>query len=149
MEYRNLGSSGLKISVIGLGTNQFGGKCDLDLTRSILDAALAEGINFIDTADVYQSGRSEELIGAAIEGRRSDYVIGTKFRARMGEGPNDAGTSRQHLLAAVDASLRRLRTDYIDLYQVHSWDPETPIEETMPRSGGPDPVGKGALYWCF
>jgi aryl-alcohol dehydrogenase-like predicted oxidoreductase len=132
MHNRNLGSSGLKVSVIGLGTNQFGGKCDLDATREIIAAALDAGINFIDTADVYQKGRSEEFIGQAIKDRSRDQVIlATKVRGSTGEGPNDRGTSRHHILSAVEASLRRLGTDYIDLYQIHSWDPEVPLGETM------------------
>lgn len=131
MQYRNLGRSGLKVSAIGLGTNQFGGKVDLETTRNIIHAALDKGVNLIDTADVYQQGRSEEYIGKALQGRRELAVIATKVRARTSEGPNEVGTSRQHVLNGVNASLRRLNTDYIDLYQIHSWDSETPIDETM------------------
>ena len=131
MKYRHLGTSGLKVSVIGLGTNQFGGKVDLATTREILAAALEAGINFIDTADIYQQGRSEAFIGEALEGRRHEVLIATKFFHPTGEGPNDRGGSRHHIMEAVEASLRRLRTDYIDLYQMHTWDDETPIEETM------------------
>jgi aryl-alcohol dehydrogenase-like predicted oxidoreductase len=131
MQYRNLGKSGLKVSVIGLGTNQFGGKVDLETTKSILAAAIEAGINFIDTADIYQKGRSETLIGEALEGRRHEVLIATKFFFATGEGPNDRGASRHHIMEAVDASLRRLRTDHIDLYQIHTWDADTPIEETM------------------
>ena len=131
MQYRNLGHSGLKVSAIGLGTNQFGGKVDQQTVNDILAAALDAGINFIDTADIYQKGRSEETIGQAIHSRRGAYLIATKFRSRTGDGPNDQGTSRHHILEAVHASLRRLDTDYIDLYQVHSWDGDTPLEETM------------------
>jgi aryl-alcohol dehydrogenase-like predicted oxidoreductase len=132
MRYRNLGSSGLKVSAIGLGTNQFGGKCDLDTVREIIAAAFDAGINFIDTADVYQKGRSEETIGQAIAGRPRDQVlIATKVRHPTGEGPNDVGMSRHHILTGVEASLKRLNTDYIDLYQIHRWDPADPIEETM------------------
>lgn len=131
MEYRNLGKSGLKLSVIGLGTNQFGGKVDLKETRNIVDAALDLGINFFDTADVYQGGRSEENIGEVLKGRREKVLIGTKVYFRVGDGPNDQGASRQHILNGVDASLHRLQTNYIDLYQIHRWDEETPIEETM------------------
>ena len=131
MQYRNLGHSGLKVSAIGLGTNQFGGKVDQQAVNDILAAALDAGINFIDTANVYQKGRSEETIGQAMQSRRRAYLIATKFRSRTGDGPNEQGTSRHHIMEAVHASLRRLDTDYIDLYQVHSWDADTPLEETM------------------
>ena len=131
MRYRNLGKSGLKVSVIGLGTNQFGGKVDLAGTRDILDAALEAGINFLDTADVYQGGRSEENIGKALTGRRDQALIATKVFFKVGDGPNDQSASRQHIMSGVEDSLRRLQTDYIDLYQIHRWDDETPIEETM------------------
>lgn len=131
MQYRRLGSSGLRVSVIGLGTNQFGGKVDLENTQQIIDAALDLGINFFDTADIYQKGRSEEFIGRSLAGRRQEAIIATKVRHKFGGGPNDEGASRQHILEGVHASLKRLQTDYIDLYQIHSWDDETPIEETM------------------
>lgn len=131
MQYRRLGSSGLRVSVIGLGTNQFGGKVDLENTQQIIDAALDLGINLFDTADIYQKGRSEEFIGRALAGRRQEAIIATKVRHKFGDGPNDEGASRQHILKGVHASLKRLQTDYIDLYQIHAWDDETPIEETM------------------
>ncbi len=131
MHYRTLGHSGLKVSTIGLGTNRFGGKVDQQTVNDILDAALDVGINLIDTADVYQQGRSEETIGQAIKTRRGAYLIATKFRHPTGTGPNEGGASRHHLLNAVHASLRRLDTDYIDLYQVHRWDADTPLEETL------------------
>lgn len=131
MKYRSLGSSGLKVSAIGLGTNQFGGKVDRGTAIDIVHAALDAEVNLIDTADVYRGGTSEEYIGAALEGRRSQAVIATKARSKTGDGPNDQGASRQHILEAVEASLRRLNTDHIDLYQIHSWDPETPVEETL------------------
>ena len=131
MQYRRLGSSGLKVSAIGLGTNRFGGKVDLENTKNIIDAALDVGINLLDTADIYQEGRSEEFIGQALSGRRQDAIIATKVRHKFGEGVNDEGTSRQHILDGIHASLKRLQTDYIDLYQIHSWDDDTPIEETM------------------
>ena len=131
MHYRNLGRSGLKVSAVGLGANRFGNKCDLETTRRILHRALDLGVNFVDAADVYAGGKSEEFIGQAIRDRRDRYVIATKVRSRMGDGPNDAGASRYHILNGVEASLRRLQTDTIDLYQIHSWDDETPIEETM------------------
>jgi aryl-alcohol dehydrogenase-like predicted oxidoreductase len=131
MEYRLLGSSGLRVSAIGLGTNQFGGKVDLNAATNIIHAALDLGINLIDTADIYQGGRSEEFIGKALEGRRQSTLIATKVFNRTGEGPNDRGASRFHILAGVESSLRRLNTDTIDLYQIHNWDDETPVEETM------------------
>ena len=131
MQYRSLGNSGLKVSAIGLGTNQFGGKVDSGTAKDIIHAALDLGVNFIDTADVYQDGRSEEFIGGALGGRRQEALIATKVYAKVGEGPNERGASRQHIMDGVEASLRRLQTDYIDLYQIHVWDEETPIEETM------------------
>lgn len=131
MEYRHLGKSGLRVSAIGLGTNQFGGKVDAKGAAAIIHTALDAGINFIDTADIYREGRSEEAIGAAVKDVRKQALIATKARHPMGDGPNDRGTSRQHLLDAVEASLRRLGTDHIDLYQMHTWDAETPIEETL------------------
>jgi aryl-alcohol dehydrogenase-like predicted oxidoreductase len=131
MEYRQLGTAGARVSAIGLGTNQFGGKVDQQGVRAILDTASELGINLIDTADVYQEGRSEQTLGAALEGRRQSFILATKGYNKMGPGPNDYGASRQHLYAAVDASLKRLNTDYIDLYQIHRWDSTTPIEETL------------------
>jgi len=131
MEYRNLGKSGLKVSEIGLGTNQFGGKVDQADTNSILDAAIDKGINFIDTADIYQKGRSEDAIGNGLIGKRDKVLLATKVFYKVGEGPNDSGASRQHIMKGVEDSLRRLQTDRIDLYQIHRWDENTPIEETM------------------
>ena len=132
MQFRRLGNSGLHVSVIGLGTNQFGGKVDEASVKNLIDAAMDAGINLIDTADMYQNGRSEETIGKAIKGRRDNVLIATKFFYARGEvGPNEKGGSRYHLLHAVEASLRRLDSDYIDLYQMHSWDDSTPIEETL------------------
>jgi len=131
MHYRHLGHSGLKVSAVGLGANRLGSKCDLETTRRILHMALDLGVNFIDTADVYAQGKSEEVIGEAIRGQRDRFVIATKVRSQMGDGPNDQGASRQHIMSGVEASLRRLRTDYLDLYQIHSWDPETPLDETL------------------
>ena len=131
MEYRQLGASGLKVSVIGLGGNTFGNAADAAQTAAIIHRALDLGINFVDTADVYSRGVSEEYVGKAVKGRRHEALIATKVRGRMGDRPNDEGLSRAHIMAGVDASLRRLDTDYIDLYQVHSPDPATPIEETL------------------
>ena len=131
MHYRRLGSSGLKVSAIGLGTNQFGGKVDFETAKNILHAALDAGINFIDTADTYQGGRSEGAIGKALTGLQREALIATKVRHRLSEAPNNAGASRQHTLTGVENSLRRLGREWIDLYQIHSWDDETPIEETL------------------
>jgi aryl-alcohol dehydrogenase-like predicted oxidoreductase len=132
MEYRNLGSSGLKVSIVGIGCNNFGMRIDADATDDVVAAALDNGINFFDTADVYGRGHSEEFLGNAIKGRdRSQIIIATKFASPMGEGALMQGASRRHIFNAVDESLRRLGTDYIDLYQQHRPDPSTPMEETM------------------
>lgn len=133
MEYRRLGSSGLKVSEIGLGTNRMGGKIDNKLAAEIIATALDAGVNLIDTADIYQAGRSEEAIGAALKGgRRQQALIATKvYHPIAPEGPNNRGASRQHIIEGAEASLRRLATDYIDLYQIHVWDANSPIEETM------------------
>ena len=131
MEYRRLGTSGLKVSAIGLGGNNFGERLDEKGTTRIIHQALALGINFIDTANRYGGTRSEELVGRALKGRRGDALIATKFGRSMGDDPNASGGSRKHIMDQVEASLRRLGTEYIDLYQIHVFDPETPIEETL------------------
>ena len=131
MEYRNLGKAGVKVSAIGTGCNQFGGVVDQEGTKAIVNRALDLGINFFDTADVYSKGVSEEYVGTALAGQWDKVVIATKGRHPMGEGPNDQGTSRYHILNAVEASLRRLQTDHIDLYQIHTWYEAVPIEETL------------------
>jgi aryl-alcohol dehydrogenase-like predicted oxidoreductase len=139
MQYRPLGSCGLHISALTLGTMTFGGQdkfshvgdTDVSGARRQIDMCLDAGINLIDTADVYSTGRSEEIVGEALEGKRDDVLIASKVRFRMGEGPNMVGLSRQHIVAGCEASLRRLRTDHIDLYQVHEWDGQTPLEETL------------------
>lgn len=140
MDYRQLGRSGLRVSELTLGTMTFGGRgqfsavgsTDLEAARRQIDMAVDAGINVIDTADVYSGGLSEEIVGEALSpGRRNDLLIATKARFPMGSGQNDAGLSRHHLIRACEASLRRLRTDYIDLYQVHEWDGQTPLEETL------------------
>lgn len=131
MNYRQLGNSGVRVSIIGMGTNQFGGKVEKSAVPAILDAAQELGVNFIDTADVYQNGRSEEALGAALKGRWDRFVVATKVYFKVGDGPNDIGSSRYHIMNGVEASLRRLQTDHIDLYQMHRWDDHTPIEETM------------------
>lgn len=131
MQYRALGNSGLKVSTVGIGTNQFGGKVDDGEALRIIARALDLGVNFIDTADIYRSGLSEVAVGKAISKRRSEVVLATKVGMKAGEGPNDRGASRGHIMAGVDASLKRLQTDYIDLYQIHRFDPDTPAEESM------------------
>ena len=131
MHYRQLGSAGVRVSAIGLGTNQFGGKVDQAGVNNIIDAALDLGINLIDTADVYQQGRSEETLGVALAGRWERFVLATKVCMQTGDGTNDKGASRYHIMHNVEASLRRLQSDYIDLYQIHRWDDATPIEETL------------------
>jgi aryl-alcohol dehydrogenase-like predicted oxidoreductase len=139
MDYRQLGRSGLRVSTLTLGTMTIGpsgpsasiGSVDLDGARRQIDLCLDAGVNLIDTADVYSAGVSEELVGQALVGRRDRVLLATKARMPMGEGPNDAGLSRHHLIEACEASLRRLRTDHIDLYQVHEWDGQTPLEETL------------------
>jgi aryl-alcohol dehydrogenase-like predicted oxidoreductase len=132
MEYRQLGDSGVRVSVVGLGTNRFGSdKLPQDKVTKIIDAAVDLGINFIDTANTYQGGRTEETLGQALKGRRNRFVLATKFYFPVGDGPNDRGASRYHLLNAIETSLRRLQTDRIDLYYVHRWDEDTPIEETL------------------
>ncbi len=131
MDYRQLGRTGLQVSAIGLGTNNFGRQLDAKATEIVINHALDMGINMIDTANSYSGGRSEEFIGRALKGKRHKAIIATKVSSRVGEGPNMGGNSRQHILAEVENSLRRLGTDYIDLYQIHWWDPDTPIEETI------------------
>ncbi|MCL4242985.1 MAG: aldo/keto reductase [Dehalococcoidia bacterium] len=132
MEYRHLGRSGLQVSVVGLGCNNFGMRCDFDQSKAVVNQALEAGITLFDTADVYGGqGRSEEFLGKLLKGHRQDVVIATKFGMKMGEGPHKSGGSRKYIMSAVEDSLRRLDTDYIDLYQMHRPDPETPIEETL------------------
>jgi aryl-alcohol dehydrogenase-like predicted oxidoreductase len=148
MEYRRLGASGLRVSVIGLGGNTFGRYTDAAGTERIVSAALEAGVNFFDTADIYNAGASEEHLGQALAGRRDQAIIATKAGMRMGDGPNDAGASRQHLLAIVEASLRRLRTDYIDLFQIHRDDRDTPLEETLATLDGLVSEGKIRYAGC-
>lgn len=137
MEYRNLGRTGVRVSEVGLGTGgQWGGRVDKAAAKRIVAAALDHGINYIDTADIYGTwydgkSLSEEYVGASIEGLRHRVVLGTKGCQATGGGPNDWGASRYHLMNALEASLRRLRTDHVDLYQIHLFDKTTPIEETM------------------
>lgn len=131
MEYRQIGKSGLKVSALGLGGNNFGARADEETSIKVINYAMEMGINFIDTADMYAQGRSEEVIGKAIKGKRSQVIIATKFGHPRTTGPNQQGGSRGYLLKAVEASLKRLDTDYIDLYYFHFPDSQTPIEETL------------------
>jgi aryl-alcohol dehydrogenase-like predicted oxidoreductase len=139
MQYRQLGRSGLRVSTFTLGTMGFGGtgwatpvgQIGVDGAREQIAIARDAGVNLIDTADVYSAGLSEEILGEALGGDREEVLIATKARMPMGDGPNDAGLSRHHIIRSAEASLRRLKTDYIDLYQVHEWDGHTPLEETL------------------
>ena len=138
MEIRRMGRTGLKVSEICLGTMTFGNQADEATSHAIMDKAFDAGVFFFDTADAYplgstpdMLGRTEEIIGRWLQGRREDIVLATKCRNQMGPRPNDTGLSRKHILDAVDQSLRRLQTDYIDLYQMHAPDPEAPIDETL------------------
>ncbi len=140
MEYRTLGHSGLKVPVLSFGTGTFGGKgeffnawgsSDVAEAARLVDICLEAGVNLFDTADVYSKGVSEEILGKALKGRRTQVLISTKTTFRMGDGPNDLGSSRHHILEACEASLRRLGTDYIDIYHMHGFDAQTPIEETV------------------
>jgi aryl-alcohol dehydrogenase-like predicted oxidoreductase len=139
MEYRQLGHSGLRISALTLGTMTFGGRggfsavgaTGIDGARRQVDMCLDAGVNLIDTADVYSGGLAEEITGEVIKGRRDMLLLSSKVRMAMGDGPNDAGLSRQHIIAGCEASLRRLGTDHIDIYHVHEWDGQTRLEETL------------------
>ena len=131
MQYRNLGRAGVKVSPICLGTMMFGGQTDEAASTRIIHKALELGVNFVDTADMYNAGESERIVGRAIADRRDRVVLATKGRQKMGEGPNDIGASRLHLMKALDDSLQRLGTDYIDVYYTHAPDYDTPIEETL------------------
>ncbi len=155
MEYAQLGNSGLKVSRACLGTMNFDpaggvgvGSCDEADARRILDSFLDAGHNVIDTADAYTGGESERIVGRAVAGRRDSVVLATKAFLPQGPGANDRGLSRAHLTRALDASLRRLGTDHIDLYQCHQWDPETPIDETMATLDGFVSSGKVRYIGC-
>jgi aryl-alcohol dehydrogenase-like predicted oxidoreductase len=152
MEFVTMGRSGLKVSRACLGAMNFGTAADAPTDeaegRRVIDEFLDAGHNFIDTANVYTGGASEEIVGRALVGRRDSVVLATKARGAQGTGPNDQGTSRVHLTRALEASLRRLGTDYVDLYQMHSWDATTPIEETMATLDGFVQSGKVRYIGC-
>ena len=140
MEYRQLGGSGLKVPVLSYGTATFGGgteffrafgETDVAEASRLVDICLEAGVNLFDTADIYSDGLSEEILGKALDGRRDQVLISTKATFRLGEGPNDAGSSRHHLTRACEASLKRLGTDYIDIYTMHGFDALSPVEETL------------------
>jgi len=162
MQYVNLGRAGVKVSRICLGCMSFGNDpnypwmMELDGARPIVERALDLGVNFFDTANVYSRGRSEEILGELLEGRRDEAVIATKVYNAMGEGPNDRGLSRLHVFQQIEGSLKRLRTEHVDLYQTHRWDYETPIEETLKalndlvRLGKVHYIGVSSMYaWQF
>ena len=153
MQYRTLGRTGIKVSPFALGAMMFGaaGNPDHDDSIRIIHKALDAGINFVDTADAYSRGESEEIVGKALKGRRDDIVLATKLHLPMGDDPNQRGNSRRWIMAEIENSLRRLRTDYIDLYQIHRPDPETDIEETLSaltdlvRAGKVRAIGSSAM----
>lgn len=131
MEYRQLGNSGLKVSVVGLGCNNFGGRVDAQGTERVINQSIEEDVILFDTANMYGGGLSEEYMGKALKGKRHQVLLATKAGMSVGDGPNQSGTSRKHLIQEVETSLRKLQTDYIDLYQIHRYDPNTSAEETM------------------
>ncbi len=160
MQYTRLGPTGLQVSRICLGTMSFGNSEDwmveIDKTRPIVKRALDLGVNFFDTANLYSNGRSEEIVGELLKDHRDDVVLATKVRLKVGEGPNKEGLSRYHILSQVRKSLKRLRTDRIDLYQIHRWDYATPIEETLltlndlVREGTVGYIGASSMWaWQF
>lgn len=151
MEYRKLGGSGFKVPALSLGTGTFGGKGDFfgawgasdaaEATR-LVDIAIDAGMTMFDSADVYSGGAAEEILGAAIKGRRDKVIVSTKATFRLGDGPNDVGSSRHHLTKAVEAALRRIGTDYLDIFQLHGFDAQTPVEETLQTLDGFVRAGK-------
>jgi 1-deoxyxylulose-5-phosphate synthase len=165
VEYTRLGSTGLNVSRICLGMMSYGSSqwrdwvLDIDASRPLVRSAVEGGVTFFDTADVYSVGVSEEVTGTLLRElftKRDDYVLATKVFGVMGEGPNDKGLGRKHILSSIDASLKRLGTDHVDLYQIHRWDPDTPIEETMEalhdvvRAGKARYIGASSMYaWQF
>jgi aryl-alcohol dehydrogenase-like predicted oxidoreductase len=157
MEYRQLGGSGLKVPVLSLGTGTFGGgneffkawgASDVVEATRLVDICLEAGMNMFDSADIYSQGMAEEILGQAIKGRRNQVLISTKGTFRFGQGPNDVGSSRYHIIHSVDKSLRRLGTDYIDLYQLHGFDAMTPIEEALSTLDNLVRIGKIRYIGC-
>lgn len=157
MEYRQLGGSGFKVPVLSLGTGTFGGggeffkawgDNDVAAASKLIDICLEAGMNMFDSADIYSGGMAEEILGQAIKGRRDQVLISTKGTFRLGDGPNDVGSSRFHLIRSVDNSLRRLQTDYIDLYQLHGFDAVTPVEEVLSTLNDLVQAGKIRYIGC-
>ena len=149
MEHRALGKSGLQVSIVGLGCNNFGMRVDAAQTRAVVQRALEEGVTLFDTADIYGGrGKSEEMLGQALGERRKDAIVASKFGMPMGDGPYMRGGSRRYIMNAVEASLRRLGTDYIDLYQIHQPDPATPQEETLEALDSLVRAGKVRYIGC-
>jgi len=157
MEYRTLGASGLKVPALSLGTGTFGGgseffkawgETDVAEATRLVDICLEAGLNMFDSADIYSGGAAEQILGQAIKGRRSQVLISTKATFRKGTGPNDVGSSRFHLLQAIDEGLKRLGTDYIDLFQLHGFDATTPIEETLGALNDAVTAGKIRYIGC-
>lgn len=157
MEYRNLGNSGLKVPVLSLGTGTFGGtneffqrwgQTDVKEAARLIDICMERGINFFDTADVYSMGDSEIVLGKALKGKRHKSIVSTKATFQMGEHPNEKGSSRYHLMNALDDSLKRLDTDYVDLYLMHGYDRDTPIEETLKTLDSMVKSGKVRYIGC-
>ncbi len=156
MHYRQLGRSGLRVSALSLGTMTFGGgggfakvgHTDQAEAARILDLCLEAGVNLVDTADIYSAGASEEIVGAIVKGRREDLLLATKCRFPNEPGANGAGSSRHHITRSLDASLRRLGTDYVDLYQLHGWDGQTPLEETLAALDSVVRAGKVRYIGC-
>jgi aryl-alcohol dehydrogenase-like predicted oxidoreductase len=145
MRTRTLGDGGPEVTVVGLGTNNFGGRCDLEQTRAVIEAALDEGITLFDTADIYSQGQSESYIGEVLEGRRDRVLLATKFGSEMNDAPDLPPGSRDYIRWAVEGSLTRLRTDVIDLYQLHRPDPTTPVAETLEALN--ELVVEGKVRW--
>ena len=148
MQYKNLGACGVKVSELCLGTMMFGGPTPEDESLRMMEAAVDAGINFLDTADWYNQGESERVIGKFLRARRDSIVLATKVTLPTGEGPNDSGSSRKHIRFAVEASLERLGTDYIDLYYLHKPDPETPMQETLAALDDLVSAGKVLYVGC-
>ena len=157
MEYRQLGNSGLKVSALSFGAGTFGGgneffrawgDTDVEGAKRLVNVCLDAGINLFDTADIYSNGLSEEILGKAVEGKRGQLLISTKATFRMSEGPNNVGSSRHHLVESLDGSLRRLGTDYVDIYHMHGFDAATPVEETLTTLDGFVKSGKVRYIAC-